>query len=102
MFGYDDSLDAFGVHAVGGMIGAILTGVFATAFITGAKDPVGAIDGNWHQVLVQVYAVLATVIWDTVATFVILKVVDVIVGLRVSEDAERESLDVRLHGETVA
>jgi Amt family ammonium transporter len=102
MFGYDDSLDAFGVHAVGGMIGAILTGVFATAFITGAKDPVGAIDGNWHQVLIQVYAVLATVIWDAVATFVILKIVDAIVGLRVSEDAERESLDVRLHGETVA
>ena len=102
MFGYDDSLDAFGVHAVGGIIGALLTGVFATAFITGAKDPVGLIDGNARQVLIQLYAVLATIIWDAVATFVILKVVDVLVGLRVAEDVERESLDLRLHGETIA
>jgi ammonium transporter, Amt family len=101
MFGYDDSLDAFGVHAVGGIIGAVLTGVFATMFITGAKDPVGWIDGNGHQVLIQIYAVLATIVWDAIATFVILKVVDVIVGLRVAEDVERESLDLRLHGETV-
>jgi Amt family ammonium transporter len=100
--GYDDSLDAFGVHGVGGIVGAILTGVFATQSITGADAPVGLVDGNADQVLTQIYAVVGTIIWTAVASFVILKVVDVAVGLRVSEEIERDSLDLQLHGETVA
>jgi Amt family ammonium transporter len=102
MMGYDDSLDAFGVHGVGGIVGAILTGVFATMAITGADKPVGLIDGNAGQVLIQIYAVIGTIIWTAIASFVILKVIDVVIGLRVSEEVERDSLDLRLHGETVA
>ncbi len=101
MMGYDDSLDAFGVHGVGGFLGAILTGVFATKAIKGGDDAVGLIDGNAGQVLTQLYGCLGTIIWCAVATFIILKVVDVIVGLRVSEEVEVEGLDINLHGETV-
>jgi Amt family ammonium transporter len=101
MLGYDDSLDAFGVHGIGGLIGAILTGVFATKAIKGGEDAVGLIDGNAAQVLTQVYGVVGTVVWCAVVTFIILKVVDVIVGLRVSEEVEVEGLDINLHGETV-
>jgi Amt family ammonium transporter len=95
--GYDDSLDAFGVHAVGGIVGAILTGVFARAAIS---KP-GLFDGNAAQVLTQVYGVVTTLIYCAVVTFIILKLVDIFVGLRVSEEAEREGLDISLHGETV-
>jgi Amt family ammonium transporter len=101
MMGYDDSLDAFGVHGVGGFLGAILTGVFATKAIKGGDDPVGLIDGHAGQVLTQIYGCLGTIIWCAVATFIILKVVDVIIGLRVSEEVEVEGLDINLHGETV-
>jgi Amt family ammonium transporter len=99
--GYDDSLDAFGVHGVGGIVGALLTGVFATKFVTGAKDPVGWIDGNFGQILPQIYGILATVIWTGVITFVILMIVKAVTGLRVSEEVERGSLDLEIHGETV-
>jgi Amt family ammonium transporter len=101
MIGYDDSLDAFGVHGVGGFLGAILTGVFATKAIKGGDDAVGLIDGNAGQVLTQLYGCLGTIIWCGVVTFIILKVVDVIIGLRVSEEVEVEGLDINLHGETV-
>ncbi len=101
MLGYDDSLDAFGVHGIGGLIGALLTGVFATQAIKGGDAPVGLIDGNAGQVLTQVYGVVGTVVWCAVVTFIILKVVDVIVGLRVSDEVEVEGLDINLHGETV-
>jgi len=107
MMGYDDSLDAFGVHGVGGLVGAILTGVFATQAITGKVDeknqpiPAGLIDGNAGQVLTQIYGCAATIIWCAVATFVILKVIDVIIGLRVDQEQEVEGLDINLHGETV-
>jgi len=101
MMGYDDSLDAFGVHGVGGFLGAILTGVFATKAIKGGDDAVGLIDGNAGQVLTQLYGCLGTIIWCGVVTFIILKVVDVIIGLRVSEEVEVEGLDINLHGETV-
>jgi Amt family ammonium transporter len=97
MFGYDDSLDAFGVHAIGGIVGALLTGVFAREAIS---KP-GLLDGNAGQVLIQFYGVAVTLVYCAVVTFIILKVVDVIVGLRVSEEVERDGLDISLHGETV-
>ncbi len=99
MFGYDDSLDAFGVHAVGGIIGALLTGVFARKVINSAGS--GLIDGNAHQVLVQVYGILGTLIYDAIATLIILFVINMIMGLRVSEEVERDGLDLSLHGEVV-
>ena len=96
--GYDDSLDAFGVHAVGGIIGALLTGVFAVKAIGGTA---GVLEGNGHQLITQGYGVLCTIVYDAIATFIILKVIDVIIGLRVDADTEREGLDINLHGETV-
>jgi Amt family ammonium transporter len=99
--GYDDSLDAFGVHGIGGIIGAVLTGVFATMVVTGAAGPVGLIDGNAGQVFTQIKGVVITILYCGIATFVVLKVVDFVVGLRVSEDVERDGLDLSLHGELV-
>jgi Amt family ammonium transporter len=99
--GYDDSLDAFGVHAIGGIIGALLTGVFATMAVNGAADPVGWIDGNAGQVITQIKGIAVTIIYDAIGTFIILKVIDMTLGLRVSEDIEREGLDLGLHGEVV-
>ncbi len=93
---YDDSLDAFGVHGVGGIVGAVLTGVFAVEAIGGTP---GVIEGNLGQLWLQVYGVLATVVYCGIVTFVILKVVDLVIGLRVDEQVELEGLDVRLHGE---
>jgi Amt family ammonium transporter len=89
--GYDDSLDAFGVHGVGGIIGALLTGVFAV------KD-IGGADGN---LLLQFKGVMTTIIYSGVMTFILLKIIDVVMGLRVAEEEEREGLDVVLHGEHV-
>ena len=100
MLGYDDSLDAFGVHGVGGFVGAILTGVFAVAAV-GGEGKSGLIDGNAGQVWVQFVGTLATIIWSGVATFVILKVIDVVIGLRVVKETEVEGLDINLHGEVV-
>jgi len=97
--GYDDSLDAFGVHGIGGIVGAILTGVFVSASFGGAGLAEGATIGS--QVVTQTKAVLYTIAYDAVATFVILKVIDVVVGLRVDEDEEREGLDLASHGEHV-
>ena len=98
--GYDDSLDAFGVHGVGGIIGALLTGVFAYGPFSAsdsAKD--GTYIGGLAQFEAQVVAVAATLIWSGVVTFIILKVVDVVIGLKVTAEEEREGLDVVLHGE---
>jgi ammonium transporter, Amt family len=97
MFGYDDSLDAFGVHAVGGIIGALLTGVLARAAIS---KP-GLIDGNAYQVVLQIYGILGTLIYDAIGTLIILFVIKMIMGLRVSEEVERDGLDLSLHGEVV-
>ena len=100
MLGYDDSLDAFGVHGVGGIVGALLTGIFAYGPFTATKDaPLGVNIGGLAQFEAQVVAVLVTVVWSGVLTFIILKIVDAIVGLRVTEEEEREGLDVVLHGE---
>jgi Amt family ammonium transporter len=97
-FGYDDALDAFGVHAVGGATGAILTGVFAVAAYGGTA---GLIEGNPGQVLNQLIGVGVVFGYDVIVTLIILKIVDMVIGLRVSEDIEREGLDLALHGETV-
>jgi Amt family ammonium transporter len=99
--GYDDALDVFGVHGVGGTIGAILTGVFATMAVTGAADPVGLIDGKGSQVMTQVLGVVTTIVFVGVGTAIILKVIDLTIGLRVSEEVERDGLDLALHGEAV-
>ena len=98
--GYDDSLDVFGIHGVGGFVGAILTGVFAVAWI-GGEGKSGLLEGNAAQVWIQFYGTLATIIYCAVATFVILMVVKLFMGLRVDEQTEIEGLDARLHGETV-
>ena len=98
--GYDDSLDAFGVHAVGGIIGALLTGVFARAAV-GGDAAKGLLDGNAHQVIVQLEGICATIIWTAVATFVILIICNILTGVRVSQAVEVEGLDINLHGEVV-
>jgi Amt family ammonium transporter len=98
--GYDDALDAWGVHGVGGALGAILTGVFASNAINPAAK--GWLhDGNFHQMLLQFADVAATFVYCGVMTFLILKLLDMTVGLRVSRDMEIEGLDFSLHGETV-
>jgi Amt family ammonium transporter len=106
IFGYDDSLDAFGVHGAGGTLGAILTGLFASSTINpifkdakGNTLPSGAIEGNWHQVLNQLVGVGLAWIISIVGTLILLKVVDMLVGLRVTVDQEREGLDISQHGE---
>src|SRR5712692_2895513 len=98
LFGYDDALDAFGVHAVGGAAGAILTGVFAISEYGGTS---GLIEGNAGQVINQLIGVGIVAVYDAVVSLVILKVVDVVIGLRVDVEIEREGLDLSLHGETV-
>jgi Amt family ammonium transporter len=98
--GYDDSLDAFGVHGMGGFAGALLTGVFAVEAV-GGDGKKGLIDGNAGQVLTQLWGCLVCMAWCAVATFVILKVIDAIIGLRVTAEEEIEGLDINLHGETV-
>ena len=90
-FRYDDSLDAFGVHCIGGIIGAILTGVFNVREISG-------VDGS---VLTQCGAVLTTLVYSGVGSFILLKVIDMVIGLRVKDEVEREGLDLALHGEAV-
>jgi Amt family ammonium transporter len=99
--GYDDSLDVFGVHGVGGIVGALLTGVFATSAV-GGDAARGLLDGNPAQLWIQAKGVLWTVGWCAVASFVLLKLIDVVMGLRVDKDSEREGLDLALHGESVA
>lgn len=97
-YGYDDSLDAFGVHGVGGFTGAILTGVFAQKALNSAGSD-GALFGNPHQLVVQIIACAASGIYSGVLTFVILKVIDKTIGLRVEQSDEREGLDSTQHGE---
>jgi ammonium transporter, Amt family len=98
MFGYDDALDAFGVHGLGGMTGAILTGVFAINEYGGTS---GLIEGNAGQVVNQLIGVGIIIVYDVVVTLIILKVLDLAIGLRVSEEVERDGLDFALHGETI-
>jgi len=96
--GYDDSLDAFGVHGIGGTWGALATGLFASKAVNSAGND-GLFYGNAHQMIPQIIAVAASWILALVGTFIILKVVDIIMGLRVSEDEERMGLDLSQHNE---
>ena len=102
---YDDSLDVFGVHGVGGILGTFMAGVLATGAVSAtASSPEGLrglIDGNAAQVGVQVFAIVVTVGWTIVGTWAALKVVQKVTGLRVNSDQEREGLDLTLHGETI-
>ena len=98
MFGYDDALDSFGVHGIGGAAGAILTGVFAINEYGGTS---GLIEGNGGQVINQLIGVGIVFVYDVVVTLIILKLVDLVIGLRVSEEVERDGLDFTLHGETI-
>ena len=98
-FKYDDSLDAFGVHGVGGITGALLTGIFATRAVNGADHAMGGIDGNWAQLFPQAVSVLAALGIGIVGTTVILKILDATMGLRVNQDDEVQGLDVTQHGE---
>ncbi len=97
--GYDDALDAFGVHGIGGTLGAILTGVFATTAVN-PDITSGVIGGNWGGLGAQLIAVAVTWVYAAAVTFVILKVLDAIMGLRVRKDEELEGLDITQHGET--
>jgi Amt family ammonium transporter len=105
-FGYDDTLDAFGVHGAGGTLGALLTGVFATNAVNdGFKDsagkllPLGLVDGHPSQLLNQAVGVVISFALAIVGTLVILKVVDALIGVRVSQEDEVEGLDLSMHGE---
>jgi ammonium transporter, Amt family len=105
-FGYDDSLDAFGVHGAGGTLGAILTGVFASRYVNpifkdaqGNLTGSGLIDGNARQLLNQATGVVIAWVLAAVGTLVLLKLVDLTIGLRVKEEYEEQGLDLSLHGE---
>jgi Amt family ammonium transporter len=105
MLGYDDSLDVFGVHGVGGATGTLLTGVFATAAVSMGPDTPeglpGLLEGNSRQLLIQLYGVVVTLVWSGVITFVLLKLIALIVPLRVSQRSEIEGLDITQHGEAL-
>ena len=106
MLGADDSLDVFGVHGVGGIVGALLTGVFntqalggpgqVTDWVTATVGSVGILDQVW----IQLKAILITIVWSGVVSFIAYKIVDMTIGLRVNEEDEREGLDITSHGET--
>jgi len=96
-FGYDDSLDVFGVHGIGGIVGAILTGIFASSSLGGVGYPEGVTMGA--QVIIQVKAVCVTIAWCGVVSFILYKLIDMAIGLRVAPEIEREGLDLAEHGE---
>jgi Amt family ammonium transporter len=97
-FKYDDSLDVFGVHGVGGIVGSILTGVFADQAIGGVA---GALQGNTNLLVAQILGSVAVAVYASVATFILLKIVQAVVGLRVESLHEEEGIDLHLHGEVV-
>ena len=99
-FRYDDSLDAFGVHGIGGLIGSILVGVFATQAITGEGGEQGALFGDWNQLWVQTVVSAATIAYSVIVTVILFFIVDKLVGIRTTPRVEEEGLDVYEHGET--
>lgn len=99
-FKYDDALDAFGVHGMGGIIGSILTGVFATHCITGEGGAEGALYGDWHQLWVQTVATLVSIAFSAVVTYILYVLVDKTIGMRVCRRVEEEGLDIYEHGES--
>ena len=105
-FGYDDTLDAFGVHGAGGTVGAILTGVFATSAVndtlkdtTGHVLPLGWVDGRPEQVLYQAIGVALSWLLSMVGTWIILKICDAVIGVRASHEQEIDGLDLSMHGD---
>jgi Amt family ammonium transporter len=98
MLGADDALDCFGVHAVGGIVGALLTGVFAISEYGGTS---GLIEGNPAQMINQIQGIVIVFVYDAVVSLILLKIIDAVIGLRVSDEVEREGLDLALHGEVV-
>jgi len=98
-FKYDDSLDAFGVHGIGGLVGSILVGIFATQAITGDGGEQGALFGDWNQLWIQTVASVATIAYSAIVTFILFFVVDKLVGIRTTPRVEEEGLDVYEHGE---
>lgn len=101
LLGYDDSLDAFGVHGVGGIVGALLTGLFAYGPLSATDANPTGIVGSLHQFMVQCEAVIVTIIWCGAISFILLKLIDMTIGLRVTADQELEGLDMSLHGERI-
>jgi Amt family ammonium transporter len=95
--GYDDSLDVVGVHGVGGIWGALATGIFASSAVNPAGS--GLLDGNPHQLMVQATGAGATIVYSVIVTFILLKIIDVTIGLRVSSDDETQGLDLTQHSE---
>jgi Amt family ammonium transporter len=106
MIGVDDSLDVFGVHAVGGILGALLTGIFVSPDLGGPSVVADWVTGKTEypgylaQLWIQAKAVGITIIWSGVVAYIAYKIVDVVIGLRVSEEEEREGLDISSHGES--
>ncbi len=99
--GYDDSLDAFGVHGIGGIIGALLTGVFAYGPLSATDAAPAGVVGSFAQFIIQGKAVCVTLIWSGLLSYVLLKIIDLTIGLRVSHDFEVDGLDMTLHGERI-
>lgn len=103
--GYDDSLDVFGVHGVGGFTGTLLAGVFAVGAISASPEMPGGVqdlfEGNPQQVVTQLYGIAVSLVWSGAMTFIILKVIGALVGLRVRQEDEVMGLDVSLHGEAL-
>lgn len=99
-FKYDDTLDAFGVHGIGGIVGSILTGVFATQFISGEGGVKGALYGDWHQLGVQILATVISIVFSAVMTYILFKITNGLVGIRVDKRVEEEGLDIYEHGES--
>lgn len=97
---YDDALDAFGVHGMGGILGSILTGVFATRTVTGVGGVQGALYGDWHQLWIQLVATAVSIVYSVIVTYLIFRIVDKIIGVRVDKRVEEEGLDIYEHGES--
>jgi Amt family ammonium transporter len=101
MLGYDDALDCFGVHCIGGIIGALLTGVFSYGPLSATDASPDGSPGSLHQLWIQSQGVAATLVYSGLGTLVLLYITNALVGLRVSEEEEREGLDLVLHGEQI-
>ncbi len=101
MLGYDDSLDAFGVHCIGGIIGALLTGVFSYGPLSATEASPDGSPGGLHQLQLQAIGVATTLVYSGIVSFILLKIIDATIGLRVEREEEREGLDIVLHGEQV-
>ncbi len=102
MLGYDDSLDTWGVHGIGGIVGALLTGVFAYGPLSATDASPAGVVGGTEQLIKQAEAVVVTLVWSGVVSFILLKIIDAVIGLRVTRDQEMEGLDIVLHGESIS